>query len=239
MFTIMNCLNCGASVNENQIYCSVCGQQTNTRRLKFRHIMGEIVHAFTHADKGFFYLIKELAIRPGSVAREYIEGKRKKYFNPFNFLLIVAAVYAFFTIHFHVLDPYDANPVSRFLSHYSNLILILGTPLLSFFSWLFFKNSKMNFSESLVFNAFLIGEINLFYDLIVAPLVLAFKPYYAVFIGIYILIWVCYYCWACMYFFQQPALSSVIKGILIIVLYQFFVGFIAYGIYYLVVTLKR
>jgi len=34
-----------------------------------------------------------LLLKSGTVAREYIGGKRKKYFNPFTFFLILAALF--------------------------------------------------------------------------------------------------------------------------------------------------
>ncbi len=50
----------------------------------------------THADKGLFQLLRDLVIKNGQVAREYVDGKRKKYFSPLNFFLLVAAVFVFF-----------------------------------------------------------------------------------------------------------------------------------------------
>ncbi|GEM_PF-4297466 len=80
-----DCLNCGAAWQPGMNYCPQCGQKTDIHRLTFTHILHEFFHAFTHADKGIFHLLKGLATQPGTVAREYVEGKRKKYFNPFTF----------------------------------------------------------------------------------------------------------------------------------------------------------
>ena len=87
------CLNCDHQIDVAQKFCSYCGQTTHLHRFTLVHFFHEVFHAFTHTDKGIFYLLKELAIRPGIVAKEYIAGKRKKYFNPFTFFLILAAAY--------------------------------------------------------------------------------------------------------------------------------------------------
>ena len=47
-----------------------------TGRLHLHDIGHALVHAVTHADHSIFSLIKDLALHPGRVAREYVEGKR-------------------------------------------------------------------------------------------------------------------------------------------------------------------
>jgi hypothetical protein len=74
------CLNCEENLEISAKFCPQCGQKTDTHRLTIGHIVHDSVHAITHADKGIFHLLKDLAVRPGVVAREYIGGKRKKYF---------------------------------------------------------------------------------------------------------------------------------------------------------------
>lgn len=62
-------------------------------RLNTAHLSHEVLHFVTHADKGTFYLIRKLAIALGMVAREYIGGRRKKYFNPLILFLIVVGLF--------------------------------------------------------------------------------------------------------------------------------------------------
>jgi hypothetical protein len=87
------CKNCNTSFEGK--HCPECGQKANTHRFTVGHLAHEIFHAVTHTDKGILFLIKELAYRPGYVAREYNAGLRKKYFNPFTFLLIAVAFQLF------------------------------------------------------------------------------------------------------------------------------------------------
>ena len=69
----------------------------------------EVVHFFTHADKGIFYLVKMLATNPGKVAREYIRGKRKKYFSPLNFFLVVVGLFVFVQVSFKPTGAVNLN----------------------------------------------------------------------------------------------------------------------------------
>lgn len=84
------CKNCDAPVEGR--YCSNCSQRADTHRFNLYHFGHEFLHALTHTDKGILFLIRELFYRPGHVAREYNNGRRKKYFNPITFLLIIIAV---------------------------------------------------------------------------------------------------------------------------------------------------
>src|SRR5687768_4468983 len=88
----MNCKNCGSEVNGK--FCSSCGQKKDIHPITIKNVMHDFLHALTHADKGFLLTLKSVFTRPGVVAREYIEGKRKKYFNPLSFLVIIMAISA-------------------------------------------------------------------------------------------------------------------------------------------------
>ena len=91
------------------------------------HILHDLVHVFTHADKGFLFLTKELALRPGITAKAYLEGKRKQYFNPFSYLMLTIAVSAFLTNYFHLLEieGQPNNPVSAMISKNINIVFFI------------------------------------------------------------------------------------------------------------------
>lgn len=88
-----NCLNCNAPLTTSQKFCSECGQKTSLHRVNMHDVVHDMIHYFTHADKGIFQLLRSLVVSPGLVAKEYVEGKRKKHFPPLNFFLITAAIY--------------------------------------------------------------------------------------------------------------------------------------------------
>ena len=57
-----------------------------------RDIGHDLAHAITHAGHSIFALVRALATRPGTVAREYAAGKRKSHFGPFAFLVITVGL---------------------------------------------------------------------------------------------------------------------------------------------------
>ena len=102
-----HCLNCDTALKPADNFCANCGQLTNTHpRITMHHINHEVVHAFTHADKGLFYLIKELFTRPGNAIKEYLAGRHKKYFSPFTFFFLVLGIYVLSNSFF---KPFDKS----------------------------------------------------------------------------------------------------------------------------------
>ncbi|GAA4413688.1 hypothetical protein GCM10023187_42320 [Nibrella viscosa] len=158
-------------------------------------------HALTHADKGVLYLIKELSLRPGLVAREYIlEGKRKQYFNPFTFLVLVLGLSIIMNSLFHpysrttqptrtnttqqTLSPQEQkrNAVSQrrrmfqsFVEKRANIIAFVAIPLFAFIFWLCFIRSGIAYAEHLVASVFFLGFCFLITALVITPLT-AFLP---------------------------------------------------------------
>jgi Protein of unknown function (DUF3667) len=189
------CLNCEEVLSPDMQYCFTCGQKAHTHPLSFHEILHDTVHYVTHADTSIFRLLRQLAIQPGTVAREYVYGKRKKYFKPLNFFLIVAGIVVFMTTAFY--QPNDStsrniesaaarveNPAQKerllqmanrtrkvnvITGKYSNVINMVATPFMTLFFWLAYKR-KFNYVESLVANMYFIAFVMLFYAIVFVPL---------------------------------------------------------------------
>ncbi|MDR0961788.1 MAG: DUF3667 domain-containing protein [Mediterranea sp.] len=85
------CQNCGTLFTDN--YCHRCGQSRKTSRLTFRSILSNIVAGAINISNGFGRTLVELIIRPGYMIADYIDGKRVRYFPPFQTLFVLAAIY--------------------------------------------------------------------------------------------------------------------------------------------------
>ena len=96
-FTGEACLNCEAAL-AGQDFCGQCGQKVATHRLTLGGIGHDLVHALFHVDQSILALLKGLLLRPGQVAREYVDGRRRRYFSPFAFAVITAGLATFFVI---------------------------------------------------------------------------------------------------------------------------------------------
>ena len=93
-----NCLNCGAEVQGR--FCHVCGQENVMTHQNFWSLAKHFVFDIFHFDGKFFHTLGFLFIRPGFVARQYVDGKRMSYLDPIRMYLFTSAV--FFLVFFSV-----------------------------------------------------------------------------------------------------------------------------------------
>jgi hypothetical protein len=194
-----NCLNCGTLLTADDNYCPTCGQKTDTHRLSMKHIWHDIRHALTHADKGFFFTLKELLLQPGTVAREYMAGKRKKYFNPFSLLVVILGIQLIANGIFRPYSQETFTPeptptiqhseskrmkfekitgrrkeMAEFVDHHTNIVLFVSTPFLAFIMWLFYRK-RYNYAEHLSALAYVNAFLSALTILVFGPL-LYFLP---------------------------------------------------------------
>ncbi len=229
----MKCKNCNKSVGETYSYCPYCGQKMGLSRLNFKQLLKDLWIAFSNTDQGMLLLIKHLVYRPGKVAREYISGRRKYYFNPFNYLVLMSAIALYFILQFETvaLDyskmESDNKELLHFAFKYFNVFILLMSPIYGFLIWLFFLGRQTNFVENLTLVAYLSGQTMLYYILALTLFIIfpSLLDVLGVIIGLLISIW---YIAAILQFYQTRSFWSILKTVLIITLTQF----ISQGIIY-------
>jgi len=251
-----NCLNCSAPLETDQLFCGICGQKADTLRLTLRHFFHEFFHAFTHTDKGIFHLLKGMATKPGIVAREYIEGKRKKYFNPYTFFIIMMGIYVLSNQYFssdakNVPVPESilripnekakANAIGMFkrgqnirvfTSKNGNLMSMIAIPTIAFVFWLAYRKRRYNYAEHLTANLMFTTFANLAFTIIVFP-----WQYFAKgtameggAVGIGLLLQMVYYTWAYSGFLQVKTFGGVVKAFFVA-----FLGILVWTVFWMTV----
>ncbi len=96
------CRNCGHEVYQN--YCPACGQRTNTERLDWGSmfdsvtspIIGDEAYGLRGINMRLGFLMTWCTIlrHPYTSIAEFIEGSRRKYYNPVGILLMLSTIYA-------------------------------------------------------------------------------------------------------------------------------------------------
>ncbi len=190
-----SCLNCRSALQKSDNFCPACGQRTDTHRLTISHLAHEFFHAFTHADKSIFSLLWQMITRPGGVARDYIAGRRKRYFNPFTFFLILMGLFVFSNSYFEgprkqwrpdpqVLSriPTEAGKanylimssrgaaMSGFIQRNGNLIAMVAIPFIALICWGFYRETAFNYAEFFTASLLFVTVSNLFFTLFIYPL---------------------------------------------------------------------
>jgi Protein of unknown function (DUF3667) len=151
------CLNCGAVLTEN--YCARCGQKSAVKRLSWHGFVEEIFHFFTHIEKGFLKTTIQVIIRPGTVSKNYLDGKRKNYHKPLSFFIIWVAIYLVVYNLSVAISHYPnetTGAVFSFdekstlvLNKYRSLIEILIIPVIAFINWLIVARPRLYYIEIL------------------------------------------------------------------------------------------
>lgn len=175
----MNCKNCGIVVEG--AFCSHCGQKLNLGRINFPNFLVEVSEGVFQVNKGFFYTVRELSVRPGKSLKEFLNGKRKNHFKPIAYLLLLSTLYfllAKITNQSTWVDGIiegwmnGANEDSSameipefviwFSKNYAYTTLLL-IPIFSLATYLSFKKSGKNYLEHIVLNSYITGHQALIY----------------------------------------------------------------------------
>ena len=217
------CKNCDHTFQGN--YCNNCGQAANLPELSIHFVWHEIQHGIFHFDNGIFYTVKQLLIRPGHTAREFINGKRVYHFKPISLVVVLATFYGIL-VHYFIdntldvkIDTTAENVVNIYenfirwnMNHFAftSLALTLIATITSFY---IFRKQGYNFVEHLILNALYLSLI-LVVTLLLFPLLYFFvtfekenlKNYLLVIQTIYFILT----CWCYIQFFNKlPRLKTM------------------------------
>lgn len=89
----LECLNCGQPLNGSENFCSYCGQKNTTAKLSFSVFLNSFFSGFFSYDSRFWQTLLPLMFKPGIVSKQYIEGKRERFVNPFQLYLHVSIIF--------------------------------------------------------------------------------------------------------------------------------------------------
>ena len=159
----ITCKNCNNTVDNK--FCGNCGQPMQIKRVDKDYILHEIWHIL-HFEKGIFYTIKELLVRPGQNIKEFIAENRSRLVKPIIFIIITSLIYTLVNNSFHIEQEYvefhgaEQSATSLIFSwvqhHYGYANIIMGLHI-AFWGKLFFKKYEYNFFEILILLCFVMG----------------------------------------------------------------------------------
>lgn len=174
------------------------------------------MHSFVNIERGPVVFAWALLTRPGGVAREYVEGKRRRHYGPFATLAVVVGVTALainltgFQVLAH--DWLPSGPADLLQRHF-NLLLLAQLPLLGGVCALVFRSASMTWPEHMVLVA---------YTLSVRAAVVALSVPVAFFTAIaapgrwetvlFWVIWYVYFGWAASQFYPGNRALSWLRG---------------------------
>lgn len=109
----MKCLNCGHPLDLSDRYCSYCSQLNTKKQLSLKDFIEEFIGSVLVYDSRLRYTLKDLLFKPGTITKNYVNGQRLKYANPFRFFLSVSIIYFLLQSLLTSLAP-NSNPFINF-----------------------------------------------------------------------------------------------------------------------------
>lgn len=229
-----NCKNCNNQITEK--YCANCGQAATIKRIDKHYISHEIQHLL-HFEKGIFYTVKELLLRPGISIREYIDEDRNKHMKPIPFLIFTSVVYTVIAHFFHAdvfynesrklfFEDSSINDINHWVqTHYGYSNILMGL-FLAIAVKLLFRKYKYNLFEIMILLCFIMGQ---------GMLLLTLEAFFAgiingyAFASILGLISFAYPTWVIAQFFDKSKISSYFKA--------FFAYILGYILFYVAIII--
>ena len=92
-FRGIECTNCGHGLDMSDKYCPNCSQVNSTKKLSLKDFFDAFFSNLLSYDSKLLKTLTALLWRPGKITRDYIDGKRVSYTNPFRFLLSLSIIY--------------------------------------------------------------------------------------------------------------------------------------------------
>jgi hypothetical protein len=201
-----SCANCG-SLRETP-YCGHCGQsERGSRRLRVKDVFASFAEALFDAESVFPATLIGMFRNPGRLCSDYVEGKRKRYMNPFAFLVAaIGAQIVLSSLLTWVGWIEDETLEGNAMPDDANTWFVLAAILPMVFCWSFlFAKTGRNFVENYVFGLYLAGLLA-WIELIILPLPSIAMPEWFQAILIFAL-WVVLTTWAGANFYRLPWFS--------------------------------
>lgn len=89
------CLDCGAELHGE--YCHACGQRDVDPKASIWHVLGEFIAESLELDGRLPRTLVPFLLRPGLLAHEFMQGRRRRYTSPVR-LYVFAALVSFFLL---------------------------------------------------------------------------------------------------------------------------------------------
>jgi len=239
------CKNCNALVKGN--FCSHCGQRTIIHKITFSETFHDLVSSLFLEEGPLWQTLKLLVNNPGKLFREYLDGKRKTYYKPITFFVLMTAIYLVIrgVINY---DPFGSNllqvqdpTAGQFLLKARNFFLLNIDKLLFVFVFSLGMMLKLFFYTKNSLAEFLAIA---FYLMAVYTFLTILNMFYIRYIdksfqGIHIIIMTLYFIYAMVSFFKKKKVLVIIKSLFVYVLAFFLYGFMAFSLSVFMVWIKN
>src|SRR5689334_22656711 len=91
------CANCQTALEGP--YCHACGQNADTHHRSIGHLIWEAIEGMFHLDGRLALTLPALFLKPGGLAKDYMEGRIVRHVPPFRTFLVALLLFIFAAEH--------------------------------------------------------------------------------------------------------------------------------------------
>lgn len=238
------CNNCGEQVTNT--YCGHCGQRKTVGSITWKEISQDFSDFVFSVNAPFFTTIKSLFSAPGSLFREFLAGKRRKYYKPVAFFILMTVIYVI-TRKLLNFNPFAAVSENKdigdemalfkeagsfMFKNINNLLFIFVFTL--GLSLKLFNYKKFRLIEFMAIS-FYVVSVYVIFAIINISLVSVFEVKFQF---LAILLMLTYFIWVCIDLFRSPKWLIILKALLTYILAMCFYIAFSYALSVLIVWLN-
>jgi len=188
----MKCKNCSANLRTDFKYCPGCGAKVVLKRITFKGLFSDFFERLLNIENNFFKTIGHLTVWPEKVITSYVEGTRRKYLNPVNYLTVSLALsgivlyclrrFALDKINFDFMgqgvNAEGTMKVMNIVMEYNNFIFLLYIPIVAFAGFLTLNQRSYNIPEYIVTGTYILAHTSVLTFPITMIVILVFPEKY-------------------------------------------------------------
>ncbi|MFD2101351.1 DUF3667 domain-containing protein [Flagellimonas iocasae] len=226
----MNCKNCHTNLRSDFSYCPACGGKVIRNRLSLKNVWEDVSFQVFNLDNTLVKTFRHLFTQPEAVINGYILGTRKKYMNPISYFAIAITLVG--VLFFMLRNVYEIDlmqgaiagsgdtPNMDFVFDYQALITYLMVPMYALMSWfLFFDQKKLNYTEHVVANTYITGQVSFVQVLVCIPLFGLLDIRYDLFTWVYLILTITYQFYVFKKIYQIGFWSTFLRGFIYLLLF--------------------
>lgn len=144
------CYNCGTQLVNGENYCPNCGQENHSKQASTRLLIKDFIDTYLSFDSKLFVTMRPLMFQPGTLTKEYLDGKRSKFVPPIRLFIFLSFLYFGvsyligegngFTVSMNNTEVTDQSKFGDAFQRNINLMILLFTPLHALVIMLFFRS---------------------------------------------------------------------------------------------------
>lgn len=238
------CNNCKDELTGK--YCNSCGQRASVHKITFGETFQDLMDTMFSVNTPLWTTLKMLIKNPGKLFREYLSGKRKSYYKPVAFFILMTVLYLLIRAAINF-DPFsnstitvEDNSEGKLLIGAKNFFLINIDKLLFVFVFSLGLFLKLFFLKKYLLAEFLAIA---FYLMGIYTLITTLNMFYIQYLDsgfqfLAILVMWGYFIYAMMSFFQKKKVLVFLKALLIFILAFYLYFVLAFSISYLIVWIN-